>query len=96
MHLSDVSHTLCADAPVRCRWGAARVIDGFETVELINSLGTNTFAGPVNADIRIVVRTLVAWSGEARHSSSHDRALSELCGVMSRRPAVFLGSGGMA
>lgn len=40
--------------------GCCRVIDGVETVELINSLGTNTFAGPVNADIRIVVRTLVA------------------------------------
>jgi len=37
------------------------VIDGFETVELINSLGTNTFAGPVNADIRIVEAGSLPW-----------------------------------
>jgi hypothetical protein len=86
--------------------GCCRVIDGFETVELINSLGTNTFAGPVNADIRIVVR-YTGSGGPVKRAISrrikqrclprgfYNTALNEPCEVH-RRLAVFLGSGGMA
>jgi hypothetical protein len=40
-------------------WDAhCRVVEGFEVVDRINTLGTNSFAGPVTAKIVVEVRRI--------------------------------------